>query len=60
MLGSKISRAWFLNDLDGGGKSRLENVGNVLNLKDKEQVAKEQLGLKDTECEGLRKQASRN
>lgn len=54
MLGSKINRTWFLNDLDAGGKSRFENVGEVLNLKDKRQVAKEQLGLKDPECEGLR------
>lgn len=43
-----------MNDLDAGGKSRFENFGEVLNLKDKGQVAKEQLGLKDPECEGLR------
>lgn len=54
MLGSKINRTWFLNDLDNGGKSPFENVGEVLNLKDKGQVDKEQLGLKDIECEGLR------
>lgn len=54
MLGSKINRTWFLNDLDSGGKSQFENVGEVLNLKDKGQVDKEQLGLKDIECEGLR------